>query len=73
MQLQPQKSEEKETKEFDLDGLPQVQLTGHQWIQRGAQILCNSCPFEHASYIPPGYQLFGTDEGGLPIIKKLEY
>lgn len=73
MPSQPQKSEEKKESEFNLDELPQVQLTGHQWVQRGAQIICNSCPFDHASYIPPGYQLYGTDKGGLPIIKKLKF
>lgn len=72
MPSQPPKNEEKETREFDLDEIPQVQLTGHQWVQQGARILCRSCPFEHSSYIPPNYQLYGTDKEGLPIIKKLD-
>lgn len=73
MPSQAPKNDVKQESEFDLNDLPQVQLTGHQWIQQGAQIICRSCPFEHASYVPPGYQLYGTDERGLPLIKKLEW
>lgn len=67
----PQKNE-KEESEFNLNEIPRVELTGHLWVQRGAQIICDSCPFKHSSYLPPGYQLYGTDKEGLPIIKKLE-
>lgn len=44
----------------------------HEWRQRGAQLFCISCPFEHAT--EPrfrDYLLQGTDKNGLPIMKKV--
>ncbi len=58
---------------FNLDDMPQAELTGHAWIQRGTELTCQSCPFRHASYIPPDYQLYGIDERGYPLIRKLKF
>lgn len=58
--------------QIDLNEIPQPQLTGHAWVQRGTLLECRSCPFTHASYIPPGYQLHGIDDKGYPKIKKVD-
>lgn len=59
--------------QFDLNELPKPELTGHAWRQRGTELVCESCPFTHASYIPPGYQLYGINDSGYPMIRKLKY
>ena len=74
----PQSSQPKESKEevvatLELDALPQPQLTGHAWRQQGTMLICQSCPFEHTSYIAPDYQLYGINDEGHPMIKKLEF
>lgn len=56
----------------DLDALPQPQLAGHQWRQLGSMLQCDSCPFRHTQFIPPEYQLYGIDEKGIPMIRKIE-
>lgn len=58
---------------FNLDDMPQPELTGHAWRQRGTELVCESCPFTHASYIPPDYQLYGIDEKGMPMIRRLKF
>lgn len=58
---------------IDLSSLPQPQLTGHAWRQRGTELICESCPFKHSSYIPPSHQLYGIDEHGHPLIRRLDY
>lgn len=63
----------KEESSVDLSEIPQPQLTGHSWRQRGTQLICESCPFTHSSYIPPEYQLYGIGEDGLPLIRKIEF
>jgi hypothetical protein len=69
-----QSSEERqEVNRFDLNEIPAPQLTGHQWRQQGTILLCQSCPFTHASHIPPDYQLYGIGDDGMPMIKKLEF
>ena len=60
------------TSEIDLSFLPQPQLTGHAWRQQGTQLVCESCPFTHSSYIPPDFQLYGIDDEGMPMIRKVE-
>jgi hypothetical protein len=68
-----QNNEESEVvNEINLDSIPQPQLTGHMWLQRGTLLTCESCPFSHASYIPPDYQLYGIDDNGYPLIRKIE-
>lgn len=68
-------SEDKEPKGdeygINLDELPQPQLTGHQWRQQGTTLLCLSCPFTHASYLEPGYQLYGIADDGTPLIRRI--
>lgn len=71
---EPTQSEQikEETYVTDLDTLPQPQLTGHQWLQIGSMLQCDSCPFKHTQFIPPEYQLYGIDEKGIPLIRKIE-
>ena len=68
-----QSNEHEEVSKFDLTEIPQPQLTGHQWRQQGTLLTCQSCPFTHASHIPPDYQLVGIDDQGMPKIRKLEF
>lgn len=57
---------------LDLSNLPQATLQGHMWRQEGTQLICQSCSFKHATFIEPGYQLYGLDEKGAPMIRKIE-
>lgn len=57
--------------QFDLSQMPEAQLAGHNWRQRGTELICDSCPFTHATYIPPDKQLYGIDERGLPMIRSV--
>lgn len=61
-----------ETSEFDLASLPKPELSGHAWIQRGTMLTCESCPFAHASAIPSDYQLYGIDDRGYPMLRKID-
>lgn len=61
-----------ESSEFDLASLPKPELTGHAWVQRGTMLVCQSCQFEHGNHIDPGYQLYGMDEKGYPLIRKID-
>lgn len=54
---------------FDLSEMPQPELTGHAWRQRGTELICESCPFTHSSYIPPNKELYGISEKGYPMIR----
>lgn len=63
----------KEVSSSDLGQLPKPELTGHAWRQRGTQLYCTSCLFEHGAYIEPGYQLYGIDEKGIPQIRRIKY
>jgi hypothetical protein len=62
----------KDQNPIDLDTLPQPQLQGHQWQQQGSVLVCRSCPFTHASLIAPGYQLYGIDAEGIPMIRSIK-
>jgi hypothetical protein len=57
--------------EFDPSTIPEATLAGHNWRQRGTELVCDSCPFTHASYIPPGKQLYGINDQGLPMIRDI--
>jgi hypothetical protein len=49
-----------------------AQSVKHDWRQRGAVLFCIACPWEHAT--EPRFTkhiLQGTDEKGMPILKKL--
>lgn len=65
-----------ENKEADyvinLDEMPKPELSGHQWLQLGTQLVCQSCPFKHATFIEPGYQLYGIDDKGIPMIRRIK-
>jgi hypothetical protein len=50
-----------------------VSMSAHSWIQRGTQVICSSCPFNHSFYLEPGQILKGVDEKGMPIIDKVSY
>lgn len=41
------------------------------WKQEGNRLTCNKCNPKHSDTIPTDYLLQGTDERGLPILKKL--
>jgi hypothetical protein len=69
----PQPKKPEPANEFDLSFIPQPQLTGHAWRQQGTQLVCESCPFTHSSYIPVDYQLYGIDDNGMPQIRKLKF
>lgn len=56
---------------FDLDSIPKPELSGHAWRQQGTQLICQSCPFTHMSFIPTDYQLYGIDDKGFPMIRKI--
>jgi hypothetical protein len=74
MQYQQSNSQNEERNNYvNLDQLPQPELKGHAWRQRGTELICESCPFTHSSYIPPEYQLYGIDKDGMPMIRKLNY
>ena len=56
----------------NLDELPKAELSGHQWLQMGTQLLCQSCSLTHATFIDVGYQLYGINDEGLPMIRRIE-
>lgn len=66
---------------FDVSEMPQPELAGHAWRQRGIEIICGSCPFTHSSTptdtitgMPAllTHQLTGIDpKTGYPIFTKL--
>ena len=74
-QFPSEKENEQEVlSELNTDTLPQPQLTGHNWRQQGTMLICESCPFTHTSFLPsPDYQLYGIDERGVPMIRKIKF
>lgn len=42
------------------------------WKQEGNIITCNRCSPSHSAPIPTEYLLQGTDDKGLPILKKID-
>lgn len=59
-------SEENETQELEVP--EPVFAKDHTWVQRGAYVVCTSCPFEHGSYIGTSKRLMGI-ENGLPVLQ----
>ncbi len=70
MQSKPQE-ESNDGVQINLNELPRPELTGHAWIQQGTALTCRSCPFAHVSYIPPDFQLYGINEKGEPMVRKI--
>jgi hypothetical protein len=70
MPSQPQNEPER-SNEIDLDDIPAPQLSGHVWRQQGAMLVCSSCPFSHSAYIPADRQLYGINEKGEPLLRKI--
>lgn len=66
------KAPNEEQNEIRLDDIPQPQLAGHVWRQQGTVLYCESCPFNHAAYIPSDHQLYGVNEKGEPLLRKIE-
>jgi hypothetical protein len=58
--------------ETNIDDLPKPELAGHMWRQEGNLLICQSCPFSHASYIEPGFQLYGINDKGMPMIRRID-
>ena len=71
--MKPNELEDKEPEYVvNLDELPKAELTGHQWLQLGNQLVCQSCAFSHGTYIQTGYQLYGIDDSGTPMIRRIK-
>lgn len=68
---QPKEVNDTVLSSINLNDIPRPDLSGHAWIQRGAELSCKSCPFEHTSYLPPQYQLYGIQEDGIPKLRKI--
>lgn len=49
-----------------------AQTTHGDWKQDGTTITCNRCNPRHSSGIPPTHLLQGTDDRGMPILKKID-
>lgn len=54
-------------------------LNGHAWIQRGAQLVCQSCTFQHTTAIldkdgipTTDYMLVGLKPDGTPIFRRVK-
>jgi len=69
--MQSQQPNQEASNGFDLNSIPKPELSGHAWRQQGTMLICQSCPFTHASHLPVGYQLYGIDERGYPLIRKV--
>lgn len=53
-----------------LEPLTKPGLKGHQWIQRGPYLVCQSCPIVHAVWVGVDQMLVGFTDDGEPILKK---
>lgn len=69
MQNEPNNLNSGDKAYVDLSQIPQATLQGHMWRQEGTQLKCMSCSFQHATFIEPGYQLYGIDDEGKPMIR----
>ena len=67
----PKDKDEKHEQTFNLNDIPEVKLTGHQWMQMGNELRCTSCSFTHGTFIDPEYQLYAVTEDGQPMIRKI--
>lgn len=70
--MQPENNQGGAAYTINLDDMPKADIHGHQWLQFGTELICQSCPFKHASHIDVGYQLYGIDSAGLPMVRKFE-
>lgn len=57
-----------EYKKIREEALKKAKSVKHNWKQKGQWLICDSCPFPHASFIGDKI-LVGIDENGLPILK----
>lgn len=57
---------------LDISQIPDATLKGHSWRQEGTQLICQSCPFKHGTFIEPGLQLYGIADDGTPLIRTLK-
>lgn len=71
MQNEPNNPNNGAVNEIDLSNMPQATLQGHMWRQEGTQLICQSCSFKHATFIEPGYQLYGITDQGEPQIREI--
>lgn len=55
----------------ELHAQARASMQGHNWIQYGTEVVCDTCPFRHSFYLAPGNILKGIDEDGKPIIDKI--
>lgn len=44
----------------------------HSWKQQGNQLVCDCELGYHVSFIPTTHMLQGTDDEGLPVLKKIQ-
>lgn len=49
----------------------ELPLVGHDWKQKGPDLVCKSCPLDHSVRIGLNKQLIGI-ENGKPLFKKVE-
>jgi len=71
MQNEPSSLNNGDKAYVDLTQIPQATLQGHMWRQEGTLLICQSCSFKHSTFIQPGYQLYGIDDNGKPLIRKI--
>lgn len=58
---------------------PKPELTGHAWVQRGMQLICQSCTFNHSTVIlddkgmpAVDWQLIGLKDDGTPVFRQIK-
>lgn len=71
MQSEPNDQIKGDKAYVDLNQIPKATLEGHMWRQEGTQLICQSCTFKHATFIEPGYQLYGLDDDGKPLVRQI--
>lgn len=52
-----------------------ARMVGHNWRQRGNELVCSSCPVEHGWTIPPEKwpaKMVGIDRNGMPILESVD-
>lgn len=54
---------------FDENLKDKIKLRGHNWKQRGYEIVCESCALHHGVFIGPDKWLVGIDEKGMPVFE----
>jgi len=51
------------------EALDKAKKVIHHWRQKGNQLICNSCPFPHATFIPRDKRMIGEMADGTPIFE----